>query len=510
MAPIYDGSEILLPLSKACGLPIDQVNFIVIEIVALFFGVVFRKPLGPELVSSRTRHAVSLILGVAFGLFCFGKKLFHIVAQTAVCYTCLKLLPASVTHIVVFLLAMGYLIIIHIDRTFFSEPGYTIDISGPLMITTQKVTSLAFGINDGCHRNSEKLTDLQKKTAVKNCPSLLEMSSYIFYFQGLLVGPAVFFSDYKAFIEGTDLVKQVPPTAMTKGKPEPFYVHKPSPLDPVMKKLATVIVWIMIHIFILPHYPAYLNADPGFIANHSFLYRLWYMWLSMTLCKARYYVAWTLGDAVHNASGFGWAGVDRFGRHKWDLVTNIKIMNIETGLSIKDFTDNWNMQTSLWLRHICYERIPIQKVLATFTLSALWHGIYPGYYFTFICSGIFLSAGRQVRRKVRPYFLSSTWLKSVYDVFTWLTTHLVISYVGVAFNLLYWQPILIFYGSVYFFLHVLGTVILAIMPFVPTKEFKMSAQEMASRSSLESSNNNEMVNGKQTEDIHSFILKKHA
>ncbi|KAL3890664.1 hypothetical protein ACJMK2_002945 [Sinanodonta woodiana] len=508
MAPLYPGSEILLPLSKACNIPIDHVNFIFIEIVALLIGVVFRKPLGPELVSSRTRHAVSLMLGVAFGLFCFGKQLFHVVVQASICYTCLKMLPASVTHIVVFVLALGYLVVIHINRTFFSETGYTIDITGPLMITTQKMTSLAFSIKDGCHTNSEKLTDLQKSKAVKHCPSVLEISSYIFYFQGFLIGPAAFFNDYKAFIEGTDLVKQVPPTAMTKEKPEPVYVHKPSPLDPVMKKLATTIFWLMIHLFLLPYYPSYLNADPDFIANHSFLYRLWYMWLSMTLCKAMYYLAWSLGDAVHNASGFGWAGVDKFGNHKWDLMTNIRIINIETGLSLKDFTDNWNIQTSLWLRHVCYERVPVQNVLATFALSALWHGIYPGYYFTFICAGIFLSAGRQVRRKVRPYFLNSAWLKSVYDVLTWLTTHMVISYIGVSFHLAYLHPILFFYRHLYFFLHVLGFVVLAVMPFIPTQGTKMSVQEIAS---VKSSNKNEIVSGKLTEESHSsYIPKKHA
>ena len=43
-----------------------------------------------------------------------------------------------------------------------------------------------------------------------------------------------------------------------------------------------------------------------------------------------------------------------------------------------------------------YERSPISPTLVTYTLSAVWHGFYPGYYFTFIFFGIETEAARKV------------------------------------------------------------------------------------------------------------------
>lgn len=36
------------------------------------------------------------------------------------------------------------------------------------------------------------------------------------------------------------------------------------------------------------------------------------------------------------------------------------------------------------LHSVCYERVPWYPTVLTFILSALWHGVYPGYYFTFL------------------------------------------------------------------------------------------------------------------------------
>ena len=68
----------------------------------------------------------------------------------------------------------------------------------------------------------------------------------------------------------------------------------------------------------------------------------------------------------------------------------------QSATSIKVFLDNWNKQTALWLRLICYDRIPVQKRLATFLLSAMWHGCYAGYYFTFVTGVPFSDFARKV------------------------------------------------------------------------------------------------------------------
>lgn len=45
---------------------------------------------------------------------------------------------------------------------------------------------------------------------------------------------------------------------------------------------------------------------------------------------------------------------------------------------------------------VCYERCPINPTTATFLLSAMWHGVYPGYYLTFLTGIAMTMAARAV------------------------------------------------------------------------------------------------------------------
>lgn len=48
------------------------------------------------------------------------------------------------------------------------------------------------------------------------------------------------------------------------------------------------------------------------------------------------------------------------------------------------------------LHSVCYDRAPWYPTALTFVLSALWHGIYPGYYFTFLTGILITLAARAV------------------------------------------------------------------------------------------------------------------
>jgi lysophospholipid acyltransferase 1/2 len=65
------------------------------------------------------------------------------------------------------------------------------------------------------------------------------------------------------------------------------------------------------------------------IMNASIMYRLYYLLVSTSLQRIKFYVAWVLADAVNNASGLGFNGFDENGDYKWDLVSNINILNLE-------------------------------------------------------------------------------------------------------------------------------------------------------------------------------------
>ena len=62
-----------------------------------------------------------------FSLF---SQVWHIIAQSAVCYCLMKWAQPAIAHKLVFLFAMGYLSCMHIYRQYYDYGGYTMDITG--------------------------------------------------------------------------------------------------------------------------------------------------------------------------------------------------------------------------------------------------------------------------------------------------------------------------------------------------------------------------------------------
>ncbi|MEE6476756.1 hypothetical protein FKM82_011208, partial [Ascaphus truei] len=127
-----------------------------------------------------------------------------------------------------FVFALGYLTLCQITRVYISDYGqYSADFSGPMMIMTQKITSLAFEIRDGMFCKEEELTPSQRSFAVRRMPSPLEYLSYNCNFMGILAGPLCSYKDYITFIEGRSYpLKQ----SEANGKEDIKYEQKePSP-----------------------------------------------------------------------------------------------------------------------------------------------------------------------------------------------------------------------------------------------------------------------------------------
>ena len=59
----YRGSRLLHPFASVIGLPVDQLNFVVCQLVALAFSFFFFKRFSPQKCSASARHAFALVLG---------------------------------------------------------------------------------------------------------------------------------------------------------------------------------------------------------------------------------------------------------------------------------------------------------------------------------------------------------------------------------------------------------------------------------------------------------------
>lgn len=72
---------------------------------------------------------------------------------------------------------------------------------------------------------------------------------------------------------------------------------------------------------------------------------------------------------------------------------------------MKESIEHWNKGTNRWLRSIVYERMKCYRLVLTYTLSAVWHGFYPGYYLTFANGAFFTIVARTVSEiKLYPLY----------------------------------------------------------------------------------------------------------
>lgn len=456
----YFGSRLLSPISQSAGLPIDQINFVVCQLTAIVLGYPFRKFFSPRFTSPRTRNLIEVCIGLAMMYFCFGLQLWHILLHSFLSYIIMLSFPRGSMEILVFILSMGYVSVCHIYRQIYDYGGYTLDITGPLMINVQRMSSLACSLADGRAKDQSKLSSLRKQHAVKKNPSLLELLSYVFSFHNTICGPFAFYNDYKSFIEG-NVTKNLQNGNHVKGTQQ----NEPSPFWPVLKKILFGLFYVFLALKVVPIFPISSLKDPSF-QDKSFLIKMFFIIMVTTAQRPKYYFAWSIGEAANNNAGFGISGYDEKGNAKWDLVNNADVLQIEFCTSLKVLLDNWNKTTTLWLRHVVYDRIPTLKMLGVFAVSGAWHGFYPGYYITFFTGFLFTTAGRTVRKCIRPMFQGSKSSQFIYDIITGIFTRITLGYLTFSFVLLEFEPSWQILKQVFFWLHGLAILAIIALPMI--------------------------------------------
>uniref|UniRef100_A0A8D8PMQ1 Lysophospholipid acyltransferase 1 n=1 Tax=Cacopsylla melanoneura TaxID=428564 RepID=A0A8D8PMQ1_9HEMI len=381
----YGGSTLFYPIAELVGLPIDQANFIISQLIALALASLLRSTLSHKTTSSSVRQLFSLSLGVFVGVFCFGYQVVHLAALPVLCYLIMRTLSPSIMQNVVLVVALGYLSIIHLRRQVFDYGSYVLDVTGPLMVMTQKVTSLAFSLHDGLTKSPDKLTSSQKSLAIREIPSMLDYFCYILQFQTIMCGPVVFFNDYKEYIEGTNFEK--------KRDREVSGTFEPSPGCVVAKKVVGAAACAVIFVQFGSAFNITYLKDESFF-THSLAWKIFYIYVTTLITRLKYYHAWLVADAICNNSGLGFNGLTETGEQKWDLISNVDIISFEMATNFRNSIDAWNKGTNRWLRVMVYERVQSHSTGLTYGLSALWHGFYPGYYVTFASGALFTFGAR--------------------------------------------------------------------------------------------------------------------
>ncbi|KLJ10549.1 hypothetical protein EMPG_14069 [Blastomyces silverae] len=447
------------PVSDATGASIDELKLITSFLLSYpLAGVLKRLPDSKPWRKNVFIVAVSIFYLV--GMFDLWDGLRTLLYSSAGAYAIAFYVDGPLMPWIAFVFLMGHMSINHISRQLADSPS-TVDITGAQMVLVMKLTAFCWNVHDG-RLPQEQLSESQKYAAVTKLPSLLDFAGYVFFFPSLFAGPAFDYVEYRKWIETT--MFDAPPGVDPAKRPPTRKKRKiPRSGRPAMLKAAFGLFWI----FGFLQFGRLYNIDFILSDNYSkypLLRRVWILHMLGFTSRLKYYGVWSLTEGACILSGMGYNGFDpNTGKVSWNRLENVNPKGLETAQSPHAYLSNWNKNTNHWLKNYMYLRVTpkgkkpgFRASLATFVTSAFWHGFHPGYYFTFILGAFIQTTAKNFRRNVRPFFLtpdgsSPTPYKRFYDILSWLTTQLALSFIAAPFVILHFKPSIHVWSSVYYY-----------------------------------------------------------
>lgn len=449
---------------------IDVVKFLLTLILALPLGFVSRYvPIGAP------RHVYNLLFGIIFAQGCYGPQWLHMSFSAAVSYVLMVIAPRKQSAMLVFTWMMLYIGGSHIFRMYTDWLGWKMDFTGPQMMATIKITSAAFNYSDGKVNRTEKQRQAEVQAMDKQISDLTDKNKTL--------------KDDKEVKENKKTIAEL---RTTKGQTELALDELPSPLEyfawvqnfstyqagpPIeiqeylnvnnglltlpggcvgacLRQFVLGVVCLVGHLaldgaFSLGSAAEGLQNKAGPLSD-SFLdmdivTRIGYSIICIFGVQCRYFMAWKFGEAAATAFGYGskngkWNGCQNIDLKEWVLADNMSVSS-----------KAWNQKTQVWLQTYTYRRFPGSrgtKLLATYAVSAYWHGFYPGYFITFFNLGLLSIGQDNMKAHIRPYFCktptdekaqnvfqSESPLKKLYDIIGILSVHWVKSFATMPFLL---------------------------------------------------------------------------
>jgi hypothetical protein len=147
-------------------------------------------------------------------------------------------------------------------------------------------------------------------------------------------------------------------------------------------------------------------ADPVWLANNpNHLVRLYKMILTLLSERYKFYFAWKVAEGSSILAGFGFQGYNDKGEIiGFAGVENVDILAFDLSWNMASMSRAWNKRTQKWLERYTYSRTG-NSLYITYFISALWHGLYPGFYCFFLTIPLVTSIERLVRDKINPLLI---------------------------------------------------------------------------------------------------------
>jgi hypothetical protein len=419
-------------IASLIGVPQEQIKLILTILLVYPFCLI-----NYNIKGYLPRLLYSLILGIFFQYSIYGMGTIHILISTIATYLFINYYGRKLSAFYVMIGTISYLSFLHISRMIYDYGGWTIDdVTTIYMMTICKFSSLAFSYEDGGKPISDLKNSHHKEYRLENKPSFLEVLSFVYFYPTSIIGPSIEFKDFINFI-----------------KEEDCYAHlkenKSFLIQTSIKYLLSSFLTMFIYVF-GSYIPIRAMGEPDF-GNHNLLYKIAYLYFVFPSIRAKYYSGWLISYSTLILNGISYT--ERKNKENqivksFDKGDYGSIISSEFEPNAKNKLIEWNKTIHLWLKYNIYTRtINIDKKpfknnwqlasLLTFIGSALWHGYYPTYYFTFLML-YFIQFGNDALDKTgfyEDYVDKSLVLKIIMSFITQIS----INSIGVPFFNLEWK-----------------------------------------------------------------------
>ena len=317
---------------------------------------------------AKMQHVYFILTGICISYWTLGARCVgHSLTCVVVNYVVLKMFGGtfSVTC-ALFVFQLGYL-----SAGYFANQteDYLIDWTVPHCVLCLRLIGIAMDVYDGSLSKESRDKD-KKINALKEVPSLLEMTSHAFFLPSYFAGPQHSLTKFRNFIQ-----RNIDNGDMTGSK------------------------WYALNRFLFAWVYFAIHTGVGAVASHDFIksgefqtmpflkMSVYYtIWMKGEIAK--YVAAFLLADGAVILSGLGYNGTMPDGTILWNGVENMRLQLYETSSRFTDALQSWNIMTNEWCKNYIYKRCrflnnPCLSHSLTLVFLAVWHGFHSGYFLSF-------------------------------------------------------------------------------------------------------------------------------
>jgi len=148
---------------------------------------------------------------------------------------------------------LAYLSVVHIERMVNDYGGWHLGVSTFVMLLCNKLSGTAWNYVDGA-TDASKLSNDQKKSALRELPSLFEYFTAAISPTEAMAGPLSTFADFRNYVYSQGIFKSIPST-----------------IKPCLKRLSIGILFALIYVVLSNYFPVHKMGEPGFREWNFFL-----------------------------------------------------------------------------------------------------------------------------------------------------------------------------------------------------------------------------------------------